>query len=58
MIRSCREVGIFTEEQTISALEMVDDRNLTVRTYNEKLAVEIYSRFRSYQTVLSSWLTG
>lgn len=56
VIRSCREVGILTEEQTITALEMVDDRNLTVHTYNEKLAEEIYSRLRVYQDILESWL--
>jgi nucleotidyltransferase substrate binding protein (TIGR01987 family) len=58
VIRSCREVGIFTQEQAITALEMVDDRNLTVHTYNEKLAVEIYSRLRTYQDILSCWLEG
>jgi nucleotidyltransferase substrate binding protein (TIGR01987 family) len=58
VIRSCREVGILTEEQTITALEMADDRNLTVHTYNEKLAIEIYSRLRTYENILSCWLNG
>lgn len=58
VIRSCREVGILTEDQTITALEMVDDRNLTVHTYNEKLAAEIYSRLRNYRDILNSWLDG
>lgn len=55
-IRSCREVGMFTDEQTVTALEMVDDRNLTVHTYNEKLAEEIYSRLRIYLDILNIWL--
>jgi nucleotidyltransferase substrate binding protein (TIGR01987 family) len=58
VIRSCREIGILTEEQSIVALEMVDDRNLTVHTYNEKLALEIYSRLRGYLTILQLWLDG
>jgi nucleotidyltransferase substrate binding protein (TIGR01987 family) len=58
VIRSCREVGMLTQEQTITALEMVDDRNLTVHTYNEKLAVEIYSRLRTYQDILRCWMEG
>lgn len=29
-------------------LKMIDDRNLTVHTYNEKLAEEISKRFRDY----------
>ena len=37
---------------------MVDDRNLTVQTYNEKLAIEIYSRLRTYQDILQYWLEG
>lgn len=56
VIRSCREVGFLTEEQAITALQMVDDRNLTVHTYNEKLAVEIYSRLHPYMSLLSDWL--
>lgn len=57
-IRSCRGVGIFTDEQVVTALAMVDDRNLTVHTYNEKLDIEIYGRLRTYQSILSHWLDG
>lgn len=57
-IRSCREVGVLTQEQAIIALEMADDRNLTVHTYNEKLAIEIYSRLRTYRDILMCWLEG
>src|SRR5699024_9361964 len=42
VVRSTREVGIFSEEETILALHMIDDRNRTVHTYNEKLAMEIF----------------
>lgn len=58
VIRSCREVGILTDQQAVTALEMVDDRNLTVHTYNERLAVEIYSRLGTYQDILRCWLEG
>ncbi len=33
VIRKCREVGLLNEAETIQALEMVDDRNLTSHTY-------------------------
>jgi nucleotidyltransferase substrate binding protein (TIGR01987 family) len=56
VIRSCRELGILTDELATIALEMVDDRNLTVHTYNEKLAIEIYSRLRSYEDIFIYWL--
>lgn len=34
--RGLRELGLLSEEETTTALEMVDDRNLTVHTYNEE----------------------
>ncbi|NMA02562.1 MAG: DUF86 domain-containing protein [Clostridia bacterium] len=56
VIRACREVGIFTDEEALLALEMVNDRNLTVHTYNEALAVEIYSRLTKYLPLMEKWL--
>lgn len=41
-IRACRELGLLTDEQAVLGLEMVDDRNLTVHTYNEAVAEGIY----------------
>jgi len=35
---------------------MVDDRNLTVHTYNEELARAIYARLRRHERLLSAWL--
>jgi nucleotidyltransferase substrate binding protein (TIGR01987 family) len=37
-IRACREVGLLADTQAVTGLEMVDDRNLTVHTYNEAVA--------------------
>ena len=55
VIRACREVGIFNEEESMLALKMADDRNLTVHTYNEVLAVAIYQRILKYQGLLVAW---
>lgn len=55
VIRACREVGIFDESETVTALQMVNDRNLTVHTYNEKLAQQIHSRLASYSQILTVW---
>lgn len=55
VIRACREVGVFQEVDAIRALEMVDDRNLTVHTYNETLAIEIFSRLNSHLQLLEQW---
>lgn len=57
VIRACFEVGILDEQQTRQALEMCDDRNLTVHTYNEALAQSIYERLKSTSfPVMQSWL--
>ena len=57
-IRASREVGLITDEQAAVGLEMIDDRNLTVHTYNESLAEEIYRQLPSYADFLASWLTA
>jgi nucleotidyltransferase substrate binding protein (TIGR01987 family) len=57
-IRASRDVGLLTDEQTVIGLEMIDDRNLTVHTYNEAVAEEIYSGLPSYVDLLDAWLTA
>ena len=37
-----------TEEELRKLLQMVDDRNLTVHTYQEKLAEELFERLEAY----------
>lgn len=55
VIRACREVGLFDESETMLALKMADDRNLTVHTYNEPLAMAIYERIKNYYPLLAGW---
>lgn len=55
-IRASRDVGLVTDEQATVGLEMIDDRNLTVHTYNESLAEEIHGRLPSYADFLAGWL--
>jgi nucleotidyltransferase substrate binding protein (TIGR01987 family) len=57
VVRSCREVGLLNDEETIVALQMADDRNLTVHIYNEALSLEIYSRLQDYVSFFRTWLT-
>lgn len=56
IVRSSREVGFFKDDQTVLSLEMVDDRNLTVHTYNEALAEQIFSNLSRYAELLAHWL--
>ena len=55
-IRSGHAVGLFSEEQARLAFEMLSDRNLTVHTYNEPLAEEIFARLPRYVTLLEGWV--
>ena len=57
-IRASRDVGLVTDEQATLGLEMIDDRNLTVHTYNESLAEEIYRQLPSYADFLATWLAA
>lgn len=52
VIRSCRELGILSDDEATLALQMTDDRNLTVHTYNEPLAIKIHSRLHDYYGIL------
>jgi nucleotidyltransferase substrate binding protein (TIGR01987 family) len=55
-VRAGLQVGLFDEAHTRELLAMVDDRNLTVHTYNERLAEEIDSRLSGHARLLQHWL--
>jgi nucleotidyltransferase substrate binding protein (TIGR01987 family) len=54
--RAALQVGLFDAAHTHELLAMVDDRNLTVHTYNEQLAEEIDSRLSGHALLLQHWL--
>ncbi|HEX7065942.1 MAG TPA: nucleotidyltransferase substrate binding protein [Bacillales bacterium] len=54
-MRSCRELKILEEDETVKALEMADDRNLSSHTYNEKLAQETFYRLPGHTQLLRKW---
>ncbi|MGY0693320.1 nucleotidyltransferase substrate binding protein [Virgibacillus sp. FSP13] len=56
VIRSFREVGVFSEDETVLGLRMVDHRNLTVHTYNEDLSIEISGMLPQYYQLLCNWM--
>jgi nucleotidyltransferase substrate binding protein (TIGR01987 family) len=55
-VRACREVGLLSDEEAVLGLEMVDDRNLTVHTYDEALAERIYRNLPRYAELLAHWI--
>ncbi len=56
VIRACFQSGLLSEEEARAGMEMAEDRNLTVHTYNERLAEAIYARLSRYAEVMDSWL--
>ena len=55
-IRSSHAAGLLDDDGARLALQMVQDRNLTVHTYNEKLAEDIFTRLAGYGALLAAWL--
>ena len=58
VVRACLQVGLLTEDESRLAMVMVDDRNLTVHTYNEELALRILSNLKDYAEFMADWLTA
>ncbi|RWZ54577.1 hypothetical protein EQV77_14915 [Halobacillus fulvus] len=54
-VQSCREVNLLEDEETVLALEMVNDCNLTVHTYNEEVAIKILNNLPKYHNLLHQW---
>ena len=57
-MRGARDAGLLTDQETETALVMVDDRNLTVHTYNEQLAKQIIARMAGHVSVMRSLLAA
>lgn len=58
IVRASLRTSVLTAEQATRALEMVDDRNETVHTYNEEVAITIYTKLQGHVELLDAWLTA
>lgn len=54
--REAGGAGLLDEDETMKALEMIDDRNLTSHTYQEQLADSIYNRLNAYAKIMGKLL--
>jgi nucleotidyltransferase substrate binding protein (TIGR01987 family) len=52
IFHECFQRNIIDEQETSTLLEMVDDRNLTIHTYDENMAKEISQRIGKYYTLM------
>ena len=55
-LRQLRDVGLLNDKSATTALEMADDRNNTVHTYNEALAEKIFAHLPRYCALLKELL--
>jgi nucleotidyltransferase substrate binding protein (TIGR01987 family) len=58
VVRACWQAGLFDEATSKLALQMCDARNMTVHTYNEKIAMTIYNQLEDYVGVFDAWLNA
>jgi len=50
--REAFRIGIINNEETVLALQMTDDRNMTTHTYHEEVADEIYANLTGYYSLM------
>jgi len=55
-LREAKNVGLLDEQETVLALEMIDDRNMTSHAYHEEVAEKIYVKLPLYAGVMNKLL--
>ena len=58
VVRASWQAGLFDEATSKLALQMCDARNMTVHTYNEKIAMTIYHQIEDYVGIFDTWLSA
>ena len=58
VVRASWQADLFDEAASKLALQMCDARNMTVHTYNEKIAMTIYHQIEDYVGVFATWLSA
>ncbi|HUB05909.1 MAG TPA: nucleotidyltransferase substrate binding protein [Myxococcales bacterium] len=57
-VRASLEAGLLDDAAAARALQMVDDRNSTVHTYQEALAQQIFARLAAHSALLAQWIAS
>ena len=58
VIRAAAQNGLLSEPDARSAMGLIDDRNLTSHTYNEALAITLFTRLPGHADILERLLKG
>lgn len=57
VIRLCFQSDVFDESVANALFTVASDRNLTVHTYQETFAIQLYHRLAAHAVVMRQWLT-
>jgi nucleotidyltransferase substrate binding protein (TIGR01987 family) len=57
-VRASWQAGLLDEVSSQAALRMCEARNMTVHTYNEKLAQEIADQVPDFARLIETWLSA
>ena len=55
-IRASFKAGLLDEKNAEGLMRAIDDRNLTVHTYREEFAIQLYKRLANHAALLRLWL--
>jgi len=58
VVRASWQSGLLDEAGAQAALKMCDVRNITVHTYNEEVALSVYSQINGYAGLLEKWISA
>jgi nucleotidyltransferase substrate binding protein (TIGR01987 family) len=58
VIRAAAQNGLLSEPDARAAMGLIDDRNLTSHTYNDALAITLFSRLPGHANILERLLKG
>ena len=58
VVRESARTGLIDQDEARALLRLVDDRNLTVHTYDEELARAIWQRLGTHARLLGRWLAA
>lgn len=56
VVRESQIAGLLTEAQAEAALQMINDRNLTVHVYDEAVAIELFARLPAHAALIRAWV--
>ena len=58
VIRAAAQNGLLSEPDARAAMGLIDDRNLTSHTYNEALAIALFTRLPGHADIFERLLKG